>query len=233
MDWISQVLNSWTFDACCRLVVAAILGGLVGLEREHHGRSAGFRTQLLVALGAATAMVVSLHFGQIFGQAGVSATLRIDPARVAYGVMGGIGFLGAGAIVKSGVSVRGMTTAASLWCTAALGLACGFKMYAVAIVGTSLVLVALFFLGKVDQFIIIHWYRTVTIRMKYTGRDNLSHLRQLLKDQGVYVVWDEYSRDFVADTESLRLHVRISARQRPMSANWFEGQPDILEYQIR
>ena len=226
------VMGNWTAEACLRLVLAAVLGGVIGIEREHHGRSAGFRTQILVALGAALAMVVSLEFGIVFGGEGANSAFRVDPARVAYGVMGGIGFLGAGAIVKSGVNVRGMTTAASLWCTAAMGLACGFGMYGVSLVGTGIVLVALFFLGRVDQLITIHWYRTVIVKMKSTGQDHLARLRQMLKDQGIAIIWDEYERDFVGKTETLRLHIRISAKQKPTSANWFEGLEDILEYQV-
>lgn len=233
MEFLADLTQNWTVEACIRLVLAAVLGGLIGIEREHHGRSAGFRTQLLVALGSAIAMVVSLEFGVVFGAHSVNTAFRVDPARVAYGVMGGIGFLGAGAIVKSGVNVRGMTTAASLWCTAALGLACGFGMYAVSLVGTAVVLVALFFLGKVDQLITIHWYRTVQVKMKATGRDHLAHLRRVLEGQGVKIIWDEYAHDFVNRVETIRLHVRISATEKPTSTNWFQGEEDILEYQIR
>jgi putative Mg2+ transporter-C (MgtC) family protein len=104
---------------------------------------------MLVAVGAALAMIVSLHFAERFGDAG--GTISIDPARVAYGVMGGIGFLGAGAIMRFGIGIRGLTTAASLWCTAAVGLAAGFGMYGTAAIASGLVLIVLWALRFLDR----------------------------------------------------------------------------------
>src|SRR5690242_9611004 len=109
--------SNWTLEAIARLGMAALLGGLVGLERELHGRSAGLRTHLLVALGAATAMVVSLNFAEVFGTV-QHPSIQCDPARIAYGVMAGVGFLGAGAIIHQSGGIRGLTTAAGLWCAA-------------------------------------------------------------------------------------------------------------------
>ena len=136
-------------DIATRLIVAAMLGGLIGIERGVRGRSAGLRTQMLVAVGAALAMIVSLHFAERFGNAG--GTISIDPARVAYGVMGGVGFLGAGAIMRFGIGIRGLTTAASLWCTAAVGLAAGFGMYGTATIASALVLIVLWALRFLDR----------------------------------------------------------------------------------
>jgi putative Mg2+ transporter-C (MgtC) family protein len=134
-----------------RLVLAGVLGGLVGAEREHHGRAAGFRTQILVCLGAALAMNVSLEFQRAFGQMSSSFAVRVDPARVAYGVMTGIGFLGAGSIMRSGAGIRGLTTAASLWCTAAIGLAVGLGMYMPALLVTALTIGGLWILRGLDR----------------------------------------------------------------------------------
>ena len=133
-SFLAGTLDDWYVQAICRILIAAVLGALIGVERQVHGRSAGLRTQLLVALGAALAMVVSLHFAREFASTDPDTwSLRIDPARMAYGVMGGIGFLGAGVILRQESGIRGLTTGASLWCTAAVGLACGFGMYAVAV----------------------------------------------------------------------------------------------------
>jgi putative Mg2+ transporter-C (MgtC) family protein len=136
-------------EVATRLIAAAMLGGVIGIERGVRGRSAGLRTQMLVAVGAALAMIVSLHFAERFGDAG--GTISIDPARVAYGVMGGIGFLGAGAIMRFGIGIRGLTTAASLWCTAAVGLAAGFGMYGTAAIASGLVLIVLWALRFLDR----------------------------------------------------------------------------------
>ncbi len=124
-------------DFAARLVVAAALGGLIGGEREIHGHPAGIRTHMLVALGSALFTMLSIHgFGQGPGSG-------IDPTRIAAQIVTGIGFLGAGAILKDGVVVRGLTTAASLWATAAVGLATGAGEYVLALVAAAVILVSL------------------------------------------------------------------------------------------
>ncbi|HLX34379.1 MAG TPA: MgtC/SapB family protein [Candidatus Limnocylindrales bacterium] len=124
-------------ELAARLIVAAGLGAIIGLEREIHGHPAGIRTHMLVALGSAIFTVLSIHgFGQGPGSG-------IDPTRIAAQIVSGIGFLGAGAILKDGIVIRGLTTAASLWATAAVGLGAGAGEYAVAIVGATIILVSL------------------------------------------------------------------------------------------
>ncbi|HEX7949541.1 MAG TPA: MgtC/SapB family protein [Candidatus Limnocylindrales bacterium] len=124
-------------DFAARLIVAAALGGLVGAEREIHGHPAGIRTHMLVALGSGIFTVLSIHgFGQGPGSG-------IDPTRIAAQVVSGIGFLGAGAILKDGIVIRGLTTAASLWATAAVGMAAGAGQYVIAGVSATVILVSL------------------------------------------------------------------------------------------
>jgi hypothetical protein len=118
-------------DFVARLVVAAALGALVGAEREIHGHPAGIRTHMLVALGSGIFTVMSIHgFGQGPG-------VPIDPTRIAAQIVSGIGFLGAGAILKDGIVIRGLTTAASLWATSAVGMAAGAGEYVIAGVATA------------------------------------------------------------------------------------------------
>ena len=128
-----------------RLIMAAILGGLVGFEREtHNKRTAGFRTHILVCLGSALIMLTSIYMFISYGN-----STPVDPGRIAAGVVTGIGFLGAGTIIRSRVSVTGLTTAASLWTVAGIGLAvgCGFMMAGIAT--TIIVLAALYILRKI------------------------------------------------------------------------------------
>ncbi|MBS3735101.1 MAG: MgtC/SapB family protein [Phycisphaerae bacterium] len=199
----------WILQAIIRLVVAAVLGGLIGLERERRGRSAGFRTQMLVALGATLAMLVSLQF--VLGIAPryeLSASMiQVDPARVAYGVMGGIGFLGAGAILRYGVGVRGLTTAASLWCTAAVGLATGLGMFEIAAAATLIVLFVLYVLSRLDRHIPGRWYKQIKLVMDATQGDNPARVRTVLKDRGVRVVAADYARDLEKGRETLTFHI--------------------------
>ena len=125
-------------DLAARLIVAAALGALVGAEREIHGHPAGIRTHMLVALGSGIFTVLSIHgFGQ-----DVNPT-RVDPTRIAAQIVSGIGFLGAGAILKDGIVIRGLTTAASLWATAAVGMAAGAGEYVIGIVAAAVILISL------------------------------------------------------------------------------------------
>ncbi len=204
------VIGPWEADLIVRLLVAAALGGIIGLERKQHGRAAGLRTHLLVALGAAMAMVVSLHFEHIFGRSGADSSIRIDPARVAYGVMGGIGFLGAGAIIQYGVGIRGLTTAASLWCTAAIGLGAGFGMFIVSFVAVVIVLFALIVLNFVDRRIPVRFTKRITINVPGTSAEAINRYEELLRARYVKVVNIKYTCDFENDCSTITL--RISAR---------------------
>jgi putative Mg2+ transporter-C (MgtC) family protein len=148
-DWANGL--DWPVEPLIRLALAALLGGLVGLEREVRGRQAGFRTNLLVALGCALIMIVSISFASHpWPPHAPNFSVSVDPARIAYGVMAGIGFLGAGVIVKYEGGVHGLTTAAGLWCVAAIGLACGVGLYLIALSAAVLVL-ALFTVTFVAQ----------------------------------------------------------------------------------
>jgi len=128
-----------------RVVLAFALGSIIGLEREKKGRSAGFRTHILVCVGSALIMIVSLYMHDLYG--GVAS---LDPARIAAGVITGIGFLGAGAIIRSQEQVRGITTAASIWVSSAIGLAVGCGLVAISIVVVIIAFVTLYFLKVVE-----------------------------------------------------------------------------------
>ncbi|MGF7048404.1 putative Mg2+ transporter-C (MgtC) family protein [Paenibacillus sp. DS2015] len=131
-----------------RIVFALIVGGLIGLEREWGDHAAGFRTHILVCLGSALIMLLSIYG---FSQFAYEANVRMDPARLAAQVISGIGFLGAGTILRTGMSISGLTTAASLWVVAALGLAVGAGFYYGAFLTAFLVLISLFVLNKFEK----------------------------------------------------------------------------------
>jgi putative Mg2+ transporter-C (MgtC) family protein len=235
MSYALAITLSWNAELLLRLLVAAILGGLIGAEREHHGRSAGFRTQMLVALGSALAMVVSLHFGQVYGDRSPAASaIRVDPARVAYSVMAGIGFLGAGAIIRYGTGVRGLTTAASLWCTAAVGLACGFGMYALAVIATAIVIFALMVLSRLDHYIPSRWYKTVTVSLPSTGADNVSRLSEIIAKRGARVLNVQYSSRSETKSETITFNVVMPARTKPSDLmDLVQDVPEVTQLTIR
>jgi len=132
-------------DIIIRLVLAFVLGGVIGIEREKKRRTAGLRTHVLVSMGSCLIMLTSIHIFDIYK--GLAA---LDPARIAAGVVTGIGFLGGGAIIRSSHDVRGLTTAATIWVSAGIGLTAGAGFYLAAVVATLLSLVALVVLKKVE-----------------------------------------------------------------------------------
>lgn len=146
MNW------QWEIEMLLRLVLAVLLSGIIGMEREALNKSAGFRTHILVGIGACLMMIISLSMPFIrmpgdFGATGSSS----DPARIAAQVVSGIGFLGAGAIMSSSGKVRGLTTAASLWAVAGIGLCVGAGLYVTAIGASGLTFATLSLFARVEN----------------------------------------------------------------------------------
>lgn len=172
VEW-DVALRAWmhslgpAMEGVLQLCFAIVAGGLIGIEREVRGRQAGFRTNLLVCLGSTLVMIVSTRFASQPWNHAPGVTVTVDPARIAYGVMTGIGFLGAGAIIHNKGSVRGLTTAAGLWCVAAIGLSIGFGQYLISATGTLLVLISLWVLDYVEAMLPRVRYRNVTVRTPY------------------------------------------------------------------
>ena len=138
-----------------RIFIASLLGGAIGLEREYRDKAAGFRTHFLVALGSALFMIISAYGFEGILSNDFNSPIRLDVSRVAAQVVTGIGFIGAGTIIFQKNAIRGLTTAAGVWVTAAIGMACGGGMYVLATGCTFLVLAGLeafnFFLRKFDK----------------------------------------------------------------------------------
>jgi len=146
-----------------RLGTAALLGGAIGLERELRDREAGLRTHLLVSVGSALFTIVSAYgFTEFLVNGG--AVVRADPTRIAAQVVSGIGFLGAGAIIRQGFSIRGLTTAATLWLVAAIGMSAGAGYYSAAIIATAGALISLGPL-RIGAYKIVRHYRGETGRL--------------------------------------------------------------------
>ena len=131
-------ISSTDIELIIRLGAATILGGLIGFERELHGKVAGFRTYSLVALGSALMMLVSIEIFKIY-----QGVVSVDPGRIAAQVVAGIGFIGAGTIIRSGTSIKGLTTAAGLWTASGIGLACGLGYFRAALIATMITLLVL------------------------------------------------------------------------------------------
>ena len=138
-------------EAGLRLVVALFLGAMIGWEREARGRPAGLRTHMMVSLGSAAFTLAGLALLGDYARGEEVGGVRADPLRVLSGIVGGVGFLGAGAIIQAGGQVRGMTTAAGLWVVAAVGLAVGSGLYAIAAIVTVLSLATLLLMRTLEE----------------------------------------------------------------------------------
>lgn len=190
------MLNEWTI--IFRLVLAAVLSGIVGFEREFHGRAAGFRTHILLCVGSTLIMLSSMHIFDVYYGKGV-----FDPARLAAGVVTGVGFLGAGTIMRNRGSVRGLTTAASLWVVTGIGLAVGVGMYPGAIVTTGIAVITLMFFGRLEHVMIRKdWYKTLIVETK-DGMDQLKGMREILGEYAAEI------NDFEVDRSKDGAHVSL------------------------
>src|SRR3954470_18259695 len=194
-NWIHGwlMLGGWATEAVFKLILAAVLGGLVGFERELRGREAGFRTNILVGLGCALLMIVSTRFASIPWLVEGQYAINVDPARIAYGVMTGIGFLGAGAIIKHFNGVRGLTTAAGLWCVAAIGLSCGLGLYIVSIMAAGLVLGALALLNSVEKRLPRRRHRRLILRMPWNSALRPQLIKRM-EEAGISLIDQNYHR---------------------------------------
>jgi len=198
-----MVIN-FSSDLIIRLAIATLLGGMLGLEREIHGRPAGLRTHLLVSLGAAAFMIMSPLV------AGLNPGFPGDPGRIAAQIVTGIGFLGAGAIVKEGVNIRGLTTAACLWVAAAIGMACGAGLYTEAIFIWILAIIALVLLPYAEVIFKKHSYRVLEITLPLEV--DVSLLLHAVKSKNVKVIRCDLKRDYVRSTLTTTLLIRLYHR---------------------
>ena len=171
-----------------RILVAALLGAIIGWEREQHGRPAGLRTHMLVCIGAAIMMVVSesMYEKYCVGGGGADSGLRVDPGRIAAQIITGIGFIGAGVIMKMGTRVQGLTTAACLWLAAGIGMAAGTGMFLLATVTTLMGAFILLYLAKWEKTIERDIHMTLSIWTN-NNRTALESVRPLFKGLGVTV----------------------------------------------
>jgi putative Mg2+ transporter-C (MgtC) family protein len=199
-------------DITWRLFLAALLGGIVGWERERHNHPAGFRTHILVSLGSALIMLISIYgFTDYMDESQV----RFDPARLSAQVVSGIGFLGAGTIMRHRASVTGLTTAASLWVVSGIGLAVGTGFMFAAILTTVFALVSLELLTRMEK-ILIRKREFCLLHILVTDEPGkLGQLASLIGEKGgsvrkVNIEEDEESADMLEITFTVRLPQKLS-----------------------
>ena len=206
MDFLQQL----DVESAVRLLVATVCGAVIGLEREIRGRPAGLRTNALVCL-ASCLLIVITRTGALEGLRGPdNFILNVDPARMGAGIVTGVGFLGAGAILRIRESlVRGLTTAASIWFVAAIGIAVGMGAYVLAAGSTVMALLILTLLNRIERKLAAPVYRTLKLTVANQNQEQTERLcRELLKNQRMRVQQVTYHIDNLEQTTALTFSVR-------------------------
>jgi putative Mg2+ transporter-C (MgtC) family protein len=220
------------YDISIRLIIALGIGAMIGLERSYHGRPAGFRTHSLVCLASSLLMLVTVYEGQWFTPQSMQRVV-VDPTRMAQGIMTGIGFLGAGVIMKEGLSVRGLTTAASIWITAAIGILTGIGFYFPAAVATALTFGTLSMFRWIEARMPAHSYAHHMVRFGKNESMPVMQLRQLIADHGFSIANLSYYK--TGDGQYLEYRMVIRTReidnQRRLSET-LSNLDKVLEFQI-
>ena len=223
--------NDYT-EIVLRLASAVVVGGLIGIERSYHGRPAGFRTHTLVCMASALLMLVTVYESQWF----VSGRLErvvVDPTRMAQGIMTGIGFLGAGVIMKEGLSVRGLTTAASIWITAAIGILVGIGFYFPAGIAASLTLGTLSTFRWIENRMPAQFYAHFMVRFQRNGGMPEPELRRVVAEHGFSIANLTYRLTGEGKHFEYRMVVRtLDPDNLRALAETLNGLHSVLEYRI-
>jgi putative Mg2+ transporter-C (MgtC) family protein len=210
----------FTANFLIRLAASGLLGGIIGLERDMHGRAAGLRTNMLVSLGSALFMLVSEAVAALYSVGGGDTGLRVDPTRIAAQIITGIGFIGAGAIIKEGINVRGLTTSACLWVSAGIGMACGAGLFELALVVTAIGLFTLVGVNWLERLYAKDSYRILEIAVP--NQTDLSRVIDTVKREHLKILHLDYERDYQKDQMVVVFNIRLFHR----------GVPDKLSHQI-
>lgn len=196
-----------TIEFILRIFVAALLGGMIGLEREYRAKEAGFRTHFLVALGSSLFMILSQYGCEDVVKGPLN--IRFDPSRIASQVVSGIGFIGAGIIIFQKNVIRGLTTAAGLWVTAAIGMTCGAGLYVLATATTVLVLLCL----EVLHVILKRFgTRNVSVTFSVPSKDIIRNILTRMKHENIEVF--SYNMKESPEAEANRYHVSMELKVR-------------------
>jgi len=219
-------------DILQHLFAAVLAGGVIGFERSFHGRPAGFRTHTLVCIASSLLMLVTLYQREWFSQTALE-TVRVDPTRMAQGIMTGIGFLGAGVIFKESLTVRGLTTAASIWVTAAIGILLGIGFYFAATVAVILTLGTLSVFRWIETKMPTLFYAHYMVRFARDAIMPVEELRALLGEYGFTVSSLSYRLDADGNYFEYRTVIRtIKEDNARRLALHLASRRDCLEFRI-
>jgi putative Mg2+ transporter-C (MgtC) family protein len=203
---MTELLRTFDWQLLLRIAVGSALGGVIGYERDRHGRPAGLRTHMIVALASATFMVISTHFVYL-QHYGKDDFVEVDASRIGASIVTGMGFLAGGAIMRTGITVQGLTTAAALWLVGAIGMASGAGMYAVALFVTLVGVFALTILRRFEDKDDRTTRRRIFLVLGVDG--SVSEISTKLGAIGATVSAVEYDRHVADKTLAVTLDVRF------------------------
>ena len=210
-----------------------LAGSLIGLERTYHGRPAGFRTHAIVCLASTLLMLVTTHQAEWVGSEVVLSTIRTDPTRMAQGIMTGIGFLGAGVIFKEGLTVRGLTTAASIWMTAALGILYGVGFQIMALIATLVTLAVLGIFRLIENSIPVQSHLAHVLRLPRDSVMDEVKVREFLDDHGFHVASMSYELLEQGRVFEYQMVIRTYSEQNVRElAEALRERADVLAYSL-
>jgi len=215
-----------------RVAGALAIGAMIGFERTFHGRPAGFRTHSLVCIASAILMIVTVYQDRWMTVLAHDA-IRTDPTRMAQGIMTGIGFLGAGVIFKEGLTVRGLTTAASIWTTAAIGILVGIGFWFAAVVGAAATLTVLALFRFIEARLPSEFYAHHLLRFERDRVIAENELRKLIGEHGFSVA--NLSSRLMEGGQQFEYRMTIKSRDRAAAerlSKHLRGLPDVLEFRI-
>lgn len=220
------------FVMVMRIFGALVIGAVIGLERSFHGRPAGFRTHALVCMSSALLMLVTVYQNQWMTQVAIDA-IRTDPTRMAQGIMTGIGFLGAGVIFKEGLTVRGLTTAASIWMTASIGILVGIGFWFPAVIGTVASLLVLSAFRLIESRMPSEFYAHYHVRFKRDAVMDEDSLRRLVGKHD-FTIANMHSR-LIDGGQLFEYRMVIRSRGRASAQTLSKellGLPEVVEFRI-
>jgi len=194
-----------------RMVVAVLVGGVIGLDRAYRGRAAGFRTHILVCLASSVLMML-MDYPWLRMHAAYADLVRVDPTRMAQGIMTGIGFLGAGVIMQHKQSVRGLTTAASIWVTASIGILIGAGVYSVALLATLLTLITLAIFNRLIDVLPMRHYALMRVSFKRDEYLTKEAIEDLLSQQKAVISSLIYKLENEGKAISYQMTIRSTRR---------------------
>jgi putative Mg2+ transporter-C (MgtC) family protein len=215
-----------------RILGALVVGAVIGLERSFHGRPAGFRTHSLVCVASALLMLVTVYQSAWMTHVTIEA-IRTDPTRMAQGIMTGIGFLGAGVIFKEGLTVRGLTTAASIWVTASIGILVGIGFWMPALIGTLATLSVLALFRVVENRLPSEFYAHHHLRFRREAVIGEDELRKLVGSHGFSVA--NLSQRLIDDGKFFEYRMVIRSRDKSSAHSLTRAllaMPDVIEFRI-